>query len=133
MSRLIGRTLAVLGMTVVMMGGLGCTSSATGGDPWSTHYVGSPDDVWTSLHISLVELDYDVESENRDEGLIRAVRTCDDATSTVVLSIDQIMRSEEVRVYVRVGAGPDEPTLSRDQQEKFAKEFLAIVNGLLYK
>ena len=128
MSRLVGRTLAVLGMTVVMMGGLGCASSATDGDPWSTHYVGSPDDVWVSIHIALVELDYEVESENREDGKVRAVRDGDDENS-----IDQIMRSEEVRVYVRVASGPGEPTMSRDQQEESAKAFLALVNGLLYK
>ena len=133
MSRLVGRTLAVLGMTVVMMGGLGCASSATDGDPWSTHYVGSPDDVWVSIHIALVELDYDVESENREDGKVRAVRNGDDENSTVVLSIDQIMRNEEVKVYVRVAAGPGEPAMSRNLMEKHAKDFLALVNGLLYK
>jgi len=133
MSRLVGRRLAVLGMTVVMMGGLGCASSATGGDPWSTHYVGSPDDVWVSIHIALVELDYDVESENREDGKVRAVRDGDDENSTVVLSIDQIMRNEEVKVYVRVAEGPGEPAMSRNLMEKHAKDFLALVNGLLYK
>ena len=133
MSRLVGRRLAVLGMTGVMMGGLGCASSATGGDPWSTHYVGSPDDVWVSIHIALVELDYDVESENREDGKVRAVRDGDDENSTVVLSIDQIMRNEEVKVYVRVAAGPGEPAMSRNLMEKHAKDFLALVNGLLYK
>ena len=123
---------AVLGVTLVLLAGLGCAVTNPSSDPWTTHYVGSPDQVWTAIHISLVDLDYDVESENREDGLVRAVRKGDDGT-TVVLSIDQIMRNEEVKVFVRVAAGPDEPAMSWDRQEKNAKDFLALVNGLLYK
>lgn len=133
MSKLVGRMMPVLGAAIVLFGSLGCASSNADEDPWSTHYVGSPDDVWVSIHIALIELDYDVESENREDGKVRAVRDGDDENSTVVLSIDQIMRSGEVRVYVRVASEPGEPALSRDQQETFAKEFLAVVNGILYK
>ena len=126
------RTMAILGMMVVLIGCIGCAMTKPSSDPWTTHYVGSPDQVWTAIHISLVDLDYDVESENREDGLIRAVRKGDDGT-TVVLSIDQIMRNEEVKVFVRVAAGPDEPAMSWDRQEKSAKDFLALVNGVLYK
>jgi len=133
MSKFVGRTMAVLGAAIVLFGSLGCASSNADGDPWSTHYVGSPDDVWVSIHIALVELDYDVESENRVDGKVRAVRDGDDESSTVVLSIDQIMRTAEVKVYVRVAAGPGEPAMSRNLMEKHAKDFLALVNGLLYK
>lgn len=126
------RTMAILGMMVVLIGCIGCAVTKPSSDPWTTHYVGSPDQVWTAIHISLVDLDYDVELENREDGLVRAVRKGDDGT-TEVLSIDQIMRNEEVNVYVRVAAGPDEPAMSWDRQEKNAKDFLALVNGLLYK
>lgn len=125
--------LVVLGAMVMLLGSLGCGSSKADDDPWSTHYVGSPDDVWVAIHMVLVDLDYDVEIENREDGLVRAVRQGDDENPTVVLSLDQIMRSEEVRVYVRVGAGPDAPTMARDRQETYAKEFLAMLNGVLYK
>ena len=124
--------LAILGMMVVLIGCIGCAVTKPSSDPWTTHYVGSPDQVWTAIHISLVDLDYDVESENREDGLVRAVRKGDDGT-TVVLSIDQVMRNEEVKVFVRVAAGPDEPAMSWDRQEKSAKDFLALVNGVLYK
>jgi len=126
------RTMAILGMMVVLIGCIGCAVTKPSSDPWTTHYVGSPDQVWTAIHISLVDLDYDVESENREDGLVRAVRKGDDGM-TVVLSIDQIMRNEEVKVFVRVAAGPDEPAMSWDRQEKNAKDFLALVNGVLYK
>jgi len=124
--------MAILGMMVVLIGCIGCAVTKPSSDPWTTHYVGSPDQVWTAIHISLVDLDYDVESENREDGLVRAVRKGDDGM-TVVLSIDQIMRNEEVKVFVRVAAGPDEPAMSWDRQEKNAKDFLALVNGVLYK
>jgi hypothetical protein len=126
------RKMAVLGMMVVLIVCIGCAVTKPSSDPWTTHYVGSPDQVWTAIHISLVDLDYDVESENREDGLVRAVRKGDDGT-TVVLSIDQIMRNEEVKVYVRAAAGPDDPEMGWDRQEKNAKDFLALVNGLLYK
>jgi len=124
--------MAILGMMVVLIGCIGCAVTKPSSDPWTTHYVGSPDQVWTAIHISLVDLDYDVESENREDGLVRAVRKGDDGM-TLVLSIDQIMRNEEVKVFVRVAAGPDEPAMSWDRQEKNAKDFLALVNGVLYK
>ena len=126
------RTMAILGMMVVLIGCIGCAVTKPSSDPWTTLYVGSPDQVWTAIHISLVDLDYDVELENREDGLVRAVRKGDDGT-TEVLSIDQIMRNEEVKVFVRVAAGPDEPAMSWDRQEKSAKDFLALVNGVLYK
>ncbi len=124
---------AALGVTIVLLGCLGCAAIKPSSDPWTTSYIGSPDNVWTAIHIALVDLDYDVESENREDGTVRAVRDGNDENSTVVLSIDQIMQNEEVRVYVRAAAGPDEPEMSWDQKEKLAKDFLALVNGVLYK
>lgn len=127
------KTLAVLAVAGVLITSLGCASLKTKGHPWTTHYVGDPDTVWEALHISMTELDYVVESENRFEGTIRAVRTDGDQGATVVLSIDQIMRTNDVNVYVRVAAGPGEPAMDSIRQETLAKEFLALVNGLLYK
>jgi len=117
----------------VLVAGLGCASLKTEGHPWTTHYVGDPDLVWQALHLAMIDLDYDVESENRFEGTIRAVRAGDGQGGAVVLSIDQIMVTNDVNVYVRVAAGPGEPAMSLDQQEKYARDFLALVNGLLYK
>lgn len=127
------KRLAVLAVVVIVMASLGCASLKTEGHPWTTHYVGDPDLVWQALHLAMIELDYEVESESRFDGTISAVRTADDQTGTVVLSIDQIMRTNDVNVYVRVAAGPGEPAMSLDLQEKHAKDFLALVNGLLYK
>lgn len=127
-----GSATAMLGLAVVLLGSLGCAATRPSSDPWTTHYVGSPDDVWTAIHMALLDLDYDVEAENREDGKVLARRDGDDG-STEVLTIDQIMQNDEVRVYVRVAAGADEPELDWDQKERLAKDFLALVNGVLYK
>ena len=133
MSYRIGWTTAIFLTAIVLIGGFGCSSSGASGDPWTTHYVGSPDDVWDAIHISLIDLNYDVERENRDEGTIRAVRDAGEAGPAAVLSIDQVMRTNDVNVYVRVAGTADGPVMSRDQQAALAREFLAGVNGLLYE
>jgi len=120
-------------LILVLAVGLGCASFQRSADPWTTRYVGSPDYVWAAIHISLVDLGYDVESEDRVDGTIRAVRKADGEDPPVVLTIDQVMRSDTVKVYVRVAAGPDAPAIDRDQQEALAQEFLAGVNAVLYK
>lgn len=111
---------------------LGCASGPSS-DPWIISYVGSPDDVWIALHIALIALDYDVESENREDGLLRAAREGSASGATQVLSIDQIMRNDEVKAYVRVASGPGEPAMDLGRRETIAKEFLARVNDVLYK
>ena len=120
-------------MAFVVMVNFGCAATKPSSDPWVLSYVGSPDDVWVACHIALVELDYDVESENRQDGLVRAVRAAAEEGSTEVLSLDQIMRTNDVKVYVRAAAGPDQPAMDFSRKEELAKEFLAMVNGLLFK
>jgi hypothetical protein len=128
-----GSARTIVSSALLLFGVFGCAATQPSSDPWTIHYVGSPDDVWAAIHLALIDLDYDVESENRDEGVVRAVRGGDDQGSTEVLSIDQIMRGNEVKVYVRSAAGTGEPSMSPDRKEALATEFLALVNGLLYK
>ena len=121
------------GLILVLAVGLGCASLQPSADPWTTRYVGSPDYVWAAIHISLIDLAYDVETENRIDGTIRAVREADGEDPPVVLTIDQVMRSDTVMVFVRVAAGPDAPAIDLGQQEVLAQKFLAGVNAVLYK
>ena len=132
MRKRLGSAVVVLGLTVVVLGVLGCAVTKPASDPWTTHYIGSPDDVWTAIHIALIDAGYDVESENRVDGLVRAVRDGEIEGSTEMLSIDQVMRTNDVNVYVRVAGGADEPTMTMDRKEAIAKEFLALLNGVLY-
>lgn len=128
-----GSASAILGMALLVFGVFGCAATKPSSDPWVINYVGSPDDVWAACHIALVELDYDVESENRDDGLVRAVRPGAIEGSTEVLSLDQIMRTNDVKVYVRAAAGPNQPAMDFSRKETLATEFMAVVNGLLFK
>ncbi len=128
-----GRALAILAIAVVLIGSLGCAATKPSSDPWVVNYVGSPDDVWVACHIALVDLDYDVESENREDGRVRAVRPGAEEGTIEVLSLDQIMRSDDVKVYIRAVAGPDQPAMDAARKETLAKEFMALVNGLLFK
>ena len=129
----LGSATVILGLALVALMSFGCAATKPSSDPWVINYVGSPDDVWVACHIALVELDYDVESENRQDGLVRAVRAGAEEGSTEVLSLDQIMRTNDVKVYVRAVAGPDQPAMDFSRKEELAKEFLAMVNGLLFK
>jgi len=133
MKRGIPRSVVIPVAGALLFVALGCALTRPSSDPWTTYYVGSPDDVWTAIHMALVELDYDVETENRSEGVIRAVREAGDGRPSTVLSIDQVMRGNEVKVYVRVAAAPDEPAMTFERQETAAEDFLALVNGVLYK
>ncbi len=133
MTTRLGSAPAILGLALVVLLSFACAATKPSSDPWVIDYVGSPDDVWVACHIALVELDYDVESENRQDGLVRAVRPGAQEGSTEVLALDQIMRSNDVKVYVRAAAGPDQPAMDFARKEALAKEFMAVVNGLLFK
>lgn len=112
---------------------VGACSSMSGDDePWSTQYVGPPNDVWDAIHMVLFDLDYEVEEENRNDGTIRATRDAGDSGAGAVLQIDQIMRGDMVSVYVKVVALEGHPAMSRDQQGVLATDFLTPLKGILY-
>jgi len=129
----LGLATVILATAFVVMVNFGCAATQPSSDPWVINYTGSPDDVWVACHIALADLDYEVESENRQDGRVRAVRSGAEEGSTEVLSLDQIMRTNDVKVYVRASAGPDQPTMDFSRREALAKEFMALVNGLLFK
>lgn len=126
-------TSAVGALSVIVIGVVGCAITRPSADPWTTYYDGSPDDVWTAIHIALVDLGYEVETENREDGVVTAIRTPAQGIDGGVLSIDQRMPNQEVKVYVRAAAAPGGTALGFDQQQALAKEFLAAVNDILYK
>lgn len=109
-----------------------CSSISGDDDPWSTQYVGPPNDVWDAIHMVLFDLDYEVDEENRNDGKIRATREASDSRKGAVLHIDQIMRGEIVSVYVRVAEPDGAPIMDRDQQGVMAAEFLTPIKGILY-
>lgn len=120
-------------LVVVSIWVVGCSSASNTGDPWVIQYVGSSDNTWTAIHIALIDLDYTVEKEDRNEGRIRAVREAEDGRAGSVLVIDQMAQHDMVNVYVKVEAVPGEPALDRAQREVFANEFVDPVKQLLFK
>jgi hypothetical protein len=120
-------------LVIAAVGIAACTSSFGTGEPATLVYVGSSDDTWTAIHIVLIDLDYDVEKENRDEGTIRATRTADETRPRSVLTIDQVARTETISLYVRAQAVPGDPPMDEDQSRALAEEFLQPVRELLYK
>jgi hypothetical protein len=129
--------LAALTVAAIVCGGVviagGCSSTGKPNQPSSLVYVGSSDDTWTAMHIVLIDLDYTVESEHRDEGRIRAIREADGDRPASVLTVNQVARHETISLYVRAAAAPGEPELSAGERQRLAQEFLAPVEGLLYK
>lgn len=122
-----------IGVIVLLASGLGCASSSQEEPPLSTWYVGSPDVTWEAIHVSLENLGYDVESENRENGTLRAARPAGNQNPACVLQIDQIMRTDAVKIYVRVQTAPDDASIDQEARQKIAQEYLTALNKLLYK
>jgi hypothetical protein len=113
---------------------IGCASTSPGDGPWTTHYVGSSDDVWQAIHIALIDLGYRVDVEDRSEGTIRASRPDGEGVAPeTVVTIDQVACGDQVNVYVRVAAADGDPELTPDQKQRLAGELLRPVNALLYR
>jgi hypothetical protein len=72
-------------------------------DDWMRGYLDDPDRVWAGCLQVLDDLGYEVEEKDRIEGTIRAVATDDVPHKGVVLQIDQIKRTDVVRVHVFAG------------------------------
>lgn len=109
-----------------------CSSTQKADDPATLVYVGSSDDTWTAMQIVLIELDYDVMSEDRNEGTITATRAADGTRSAAVLTIDQVARHDTISLYVRAAAAAGDPSLDDVQRQTLAEEFLGPVKALLY-
>lgn len=122
-----------IGVIVVVASAFGCTSSSHKEAPLSTWYVGSPDFTWEAIHVSLEKLGYGVDSENREDGTLRAARPASGQTPASVLQIDQIMRTDTVKIYVRAQPAPDDPAMDEDARQKIAQQFLTALNKVLYK
>jgi hypothetical protein len=109
-----------------------CSSTSKADDPATLVYVGSPNDTWTAIHIVLIDLDYDVASEDRNEGKIRATRTADGTRPGSVLTIDQVARHDTISLYVRAEAASGDSPMDAAQRQDLAKAFLEPVKALLY-
>lgn len=123
------RALALV--AVLLAAVAGCSSSASDPDAWTAAYVDNPDRVWAAIHVSLDELGYEVEEEDRLEGTIRAAEIADEPYRGVVLHIDQVQRSEVVRVFVRPSAGSAGGPDGSSRRDGAVREFLDVLDRLL--
>jgi hypothetical protein len=121
-----GLMIGVVLATVILAA---CSSGrAESDDRWMRGYLAPPDRVWTAIQISLDELGYDIEKENRIDGTMRAVGLADGPNRGIVLKIDQIMRTDVVRVHVNAGGSSSGGQVDMKRLDAAASEFLTLVD-----
>jgi hypothetical protein len=99
---------------------------------WTSSFFTDPDRVWGSIHLSLIELDYEVVSENRPDGVIRARSEPGNDGTVIALAIDQVMRTEDqVKVYIKPSFAGDEGSKNTNLLKAAADEFVRILNSKL--
>jgi hypothetical protein len=121
-----------IGIAAVMLAvviGSACTSGSLGSDDkWMRGYLDDPDRVWAAIHLTLDELGYEVDKENRVDGEIRAAAVENRPNKGVVLKINQVMRTDVVRVYVHAGETSPGPQPDLKRLDAAAGEFLALLD-----
>lgn len=100
-------------------------------DEWMRGYLDDPDRVWAACLQVLDDLDYEVEELDRIEGTIRAVATGDVPYKGVVLRIDQIKRTDIVRVHVFAGESGGGQYPDVDKYAGAAGTFLEALDVML--
>lgn len=99
---------------------------------WNSSFFTNPDRVWEAIQLSLIELDYEVESENREDGVIRATSEPAEDGTVIALAIDQVMRTEDqVHVYVKPSYTGDGGSEDLDRLKAAADEFMKTLNDKL--
>ena len=117
---------------IVALSLAGCASRpGSDADEWSAAYVANPDRVWAAIHQTLEELGYEVDEESRLDGTVRAVAITDRPDQSIVLHIDQIQRTEVVRVHVRPAGGPADGPDGFHRLDEAVRAFLAGLDSRL--
>ncbi len=99
---------------------------------WNTSYFTNPDRVWGAIQLALIDLDYEVESENREEGIIRATSEPAEDGTVIALAIDQVMRTEDqVHVYVKPSFAGDKGSTNPDLLRAAADELIKAMDDRL--
>jgi uncharacterized lipoprotein len=119
---------AMVVVLVAMVMSLAACSTIDGSSDgsWNTSYFTDPDRVWGTLQLVLIDLDYEVVSENRDDGIIRARSEPAEDGTVINLAIDQVMRTQDqVNVYIKPsfaeGQGSANPDLLRTAADELIK------------
>jgi len=99
---------------------------------WNTSYFTNPDRVWDAIQLSLIDLDYEVVSENRDDGIIRATSEPAEDGTVIALAIDQVARTEDqVHVYIKPSFSGDEGSTNPDLLRAAADELIKALDDKL--
>jgi len=123
--------LALFIVTVVSLSACSTFEGSSEGT-WNTSYFTNPDRVWEAVQLSLIELDYEVESENRDDGIIRATSEPAEDGTVIALAIDQVARTEDqVHLYVKPSFAGNRGSISPDLLKAAAEELIKAVDDKL--
>lgn len=120
-NRLPGVTVGIILLAVVTVS---CSSSG-GGDTYRANFFQNPDRTWAAVELNLIELDYEIESSNRVDGIIQAVGEEGDDGVRVALRIDHVLRvQDQVNVYVKPRDGGGSTRASDAALDRAATAFL---------
>lgn len=125
---------AVVAVLIAMFVALSACSAFKGSSEgtWNGSYFTDPDRVWGAIEIALIDLDYEIVSKNRPDGVIRAVSAPAGDGTVIALAIDQVMRTEDqVKVYVKPSFSGDEGSTNPDLLKAAADQFLKAVSDTL--
>ena len=109
---------------------LACSSlSSSSPDSWTGRYFQNPDRVWAAILETLIDLDYGIAVSNRQDGKIQTEPKAGEDHAGVVLSIDQLMHTQDqVSVYVKPSGGD---VADPDARKAAADQFMAVLNKKL--
>jgi len=119
-------------IALVMLMGACSTFRASSKGTWTATFFDNPDRVWNAVELALLELDYEVVSENRADGVIRAESRPGDDGTVIVLAVDQVMRTEDqVNVYVKPSFAGDRGSADAGLLKAAADAFVKNLEGKL--
>jgi hypothetical protein len=111
-----------------------CSSLGGASDGWRVNSFKDPDTVWAAIELALLELDYEIVTSNRPDGVIRAESRRTDDGTVIALAIDQVVRTDDqVSVYVKPSfagnGGSSDPDLLKAAADAFVKHLESTLNG----
>ena len=112
---------------------LACSSvSLAPSDGSTSSYFLNPDRVWAAILETLIDLDYEVAESNRPDGTIRTAPQSNDEGPDIVLSIDQVMHTQDqVNVYIKPSAAEAGVTVDPGVLKAAADRFKASLDKKL--
>lgn len=125
---------AMVALAMVIAVSLSSCSTTKGSSDgtWNTSYFTNPDRVWGAIQLALIDLDYEVESENREDGIIRATSEPAEDGTVIALAIDQVMRTaDQVHVYVKPSFAGDQGSTNPDLLRAAADELIKAMDDRL--